>query len=70
MKHRSGVQRLTQSPHFDRLNISIDPIAAVAKKNDGPWFRRVSTNSGAQPDGLLIDGTNCSAIRGKSASSQ
>jgi hypothetical protein len=70
MKLRCGVQRLTQSPHFDRLNISIDLIAAGTKKNGGPWSRRVSTNSGAQSDGLLIDGTTCSAIRGRSASSQ
>jgi hypothetical protein len=34
MKLRCGVQRLTQSPHFDRLNISIDLVAAGKKTAD------------------------------------
>jgi hypothetical protein len=32
MKLRCGVQRLTQSPHFDRLNISIEPHCSRHQK--------------------------------------
>ena len=70
MKLRCGVQRLTQSPHFDRLNISIDLIAVGKKKTADLGLAVCRLIQEVQPDGLLINGTNCSAIRGRSASSQ